>query len=374
MNPSNAGQALPNPTLALKRPDLTSTPEIDELSPADFKKFFYTGISAVVDTPIVKDDRSAIFAVNIDGFIPPVNSKDPYFGLWLKNFFPVQPFLSSQSFVKIRQEVSSIPAQALYLSHRVVAGNIGLGIRVASNTGQAGNLIVSQASGIKRNYYAEPTPYAGLQMLNMTHAPIDYNFASFMLGDLSLNRNISITPIRRDPTIQTDLARKLVYLNATITNEQINVFAGQYLEDWLLFGFLSDVPNQNANQVTFSFFFDFSRVQFYTPMLPVIPTIPVDRERQILLVSKTLETPSIIRELANYLPGSAALKTNDTQPTNDSRPVNKNSIQKVQPKPNYRPAQPVRRGREADSGEFVEPGKDLDVGGLIKAVETIKLK
>lgn len=108
-------------------------------------------------------------------------------------------------------------------------------------------------------------------------------------------------------------------------------------------------------------------------MLPVIPSIPVNKEKQILLVSKTLEAASIVRELANYLPGSAALKTNETQKT-DSRVPNRNVIQKVQPKPNYRPVQQVRRGREADSDEFVDPGKDLDVAGLAKAVETIKLK
>jgi len=56
----------------------------------------------------------------------------------------------------------------------------------------------------------------------------------------------------------------------------------------LLFGILSDMANQNANQLNFSFFFDYTNVQFYYPMLPIISTAPDNFGKQILEATFTL--------------------------------------------------------------------------------------
>lgn len=317
MNPTNAGENLSTPTMMLKQPDLTSVPEIDEISEMDFRRFIYTGISATVDLPLVKNSRNALFGVNIDGFIPPWNSQDVTWGLMLKNYYPVQPFSNSIEFCKIRQEMGMIPEQALYLSHRVIAGNVGIGVRLSSNTSQSGNVVIAQASGVLKYPYTNNTQYTGMQFLNTSSSPIDYSYSSFMLGDVSLNRNISITPIRRDPTIQTDLAKKLsdVRLPTLANPTNFNVFGSQFQEDWLLFGILSSMANNNSNQLTFSFFFDYSQVQFYYPLLPTVSTSPTNFEQQILEVTFTL-TSNLTPTHANakFLPADEAVAAIKEQP------------------------------------------------------------
>lgn len=310
MDPTNAGTSLTNPTMSLKTVDQSSIPEIDVLSEMDFRNFVYTGISAIVDLPLNKTTRNALFGVNIDGFIPPWNVKDPYFASWFKNFYPVQNFPETFASVKIRQEVSSIPVQLLYLSHRIIAGNVGVGVRLTANTAQSGNLIIAQASGVTRHYYANDAPHIGLIFTNSSHAPIDYNYNSFLLGDVSLNRNISITPIRKDPTIQTDLARKLIMPSQPRSRDFDRLVGSQYQEDWLLFGILSNLPSTSANQLTFSFFFDYSQVQFYQPMLVTLPTIPTSFDRQIMLVSDTwLVGPAFTHESSRFLGDPEATTT-----------------------------------------------------------------
>lgn len=317
MNPTNAGENLSSPTMMLKQPDLTSTPEIDEINELDFRRFIYTGISATIDLPLVKNSRNALFGVNIDGFIPPWNSNDVAWGLMLKNYYPVQPFSNSIEICKIRQEMGMIPEQAMYLSHRVIGGNVGIGVRLSSNTGQSGNVIIAQASGVLKYPYTNNTQYTGMQFLNMSSSPIDYTYSSFMLGDVSLNRNISITPIRRDPTIQTDLAKKLYHLRTpTFATQEIhNVFNSQYQEDWLLFGILSNMANNNSNQLTFSFFFDYSQVQFYYPLLPTISTAPTNFEQQILEVTFTLTSNNMITHAnSKFLPADENVQVVRDQP------------------------------------------------------------
>jgi len=75
-----------------------------------------------------------------------------------------------------------------------------------------------------------------------------------------------------------DLAKKLNDIGTdayAFTNHSdwllYNNFASQFQEDWLFITPLTNVPSQNANQVTLSFFFDFSTVTFETPIYPVIP-------------------------------------------------------------------------------------------------------
>jgi len=315
MNPTNAGESLANPTMMLKSVDLSSIPEINFASEADFRNFVPTGLSVTVNLPIIKNSRSALFGVNIDGFIPPWNSSNNFWNTALKNLFPIQPFENSIEFVKVKQEMSMMPAQALYLSHRVIGGNVGVGVRLTSNTGQSGNILVSQASGVVKRQYNANTQYTGMSFLNTSIAPIDYSYNSFMLADVSLNRNVSITPIRRDPVIQTDLALKISKMIETthgLSGTLANIYSSQFQEDWLLFGIVSDMANQNANQLNFTFFFDYTNVQFYYPMLPIISTPPDNFERQILETTFTLTANNVITHAnTKFLPEdeSSAIET-----------------------------------------------------------------
>lgn len=301
-----------NPTLMLKGIENTSIPEIQEVSSSDFQKFVYTGIKVVINTPVVRNSRNAIFAVNLDGFIPnDILSSNAVWSNVNRNLFPVQVFSEFLSNVSVLQEQVALPVQMLYLSHRFIAGSIGVGIRVTSNTSQSGNFLISQATGVKRDFYEASEIYTGLRFINQSYNTSDYSVNNFLVADVSLNRNISIVTNKKDPLKVMDLPQKIKTLYGGYRNRvnftdiwTRNMFESQFLEDWLLFGLLSNFPNQNSNQVTVDFFFDFSRVQFYVPMSPIIPSIPNDPNRQILNYSSTFNNNGArTRDNAVWIPG-----------------------------------------------------------------------
>jgi len=291
MSDTNASQDLSKPTARFFDPDVKRSPEVREISELDFKRFVPTGITLKINTPLVKNNRSGLFGVNIDGFIPTYTFPSQCYGAIYKNMFPVQAMRTQLDNVSITQEQIMIPAMFNYYSYRYMSGNIGLGVRIASNTGQSGNLIVSQITGAQRRFYSNAESYQGLQFHNATHNPTDYGQGGFSLIDLSLNRTFSITPIKRDPLVKTDLALLLWKLHdrtVPVSEEDLQkdaIFTSQFLQDWLVFGALEDLPNQNSNQIVLTFFFDFSQVNFYTPLLPVIPSPPAAYARQILKFS-----------------------------------------------------------------------------------------
>jgi hypothetical protein len=168
-------------------------------------------------------------------------------------------------------------------------------MRVQSNTTQSGSFMVTQANTVMRNYYKNNETYTGLKFLNSSNQGTDYAMNSFFLGDLSINRNWSISPMAQSTLSRTDLAFKLSKLdqiaqNSTLPQDirTLNPFLSQFTEDWLLFTPLADLPNANGNQITFEIFFDYSDIQFYTPMLPLIASTNTDFNKQILNVSATI--------------------------------------------------------------------------------------
>jgi len=294
MYPTNSGIPTRKPTIVLKRPEVSSCPEIKFLSEEDFKKFVPTGISIQIKTPLQKVASNALFGINIDGFIPPFNIAPGCFGKVMKNLFPVK-VVSGVTSVQVNWQMSGIPEIVNYMSNRVIAGNVGIGARCTSNTSQPGNLLVAQASGMARKFYPAISEDLGLAFVNGSTSALDYSYDSFELVDLSLNRNFSITPVRRDPLVETDLAQKLNFINsynlpATLAQDvnRLQVFQNQFLEDWILIDILNTLPTTNTNEVYLDMFFDFSRVQFYTGLLPFLPIGPYDAAGRIMDVSKTV--------------------------------------------------------------------------------------
>lgn len=280
-----------NPTTALlKTSPLTPCPEISTITDADLRNFISTGITVKIPTPFTKISTSALFGVNVDGFIPPYNIKSPKNespSPIFMNLFPIQPTSDGYRLgVSIVQEMSQLPPIINFLSHRYISGNIKIAVRVSSNTALTGNFIVTQGSGMVRDFYTNgegetnAVPYDGLRFLNSSDSGIDYAPGSFTNLDVSLNRNLSITPIRRDVTQKTDLARKFTFVAQTNLKEnkaqviRYNVEASQFVEDWLLFTPVSDFAGIAANQLSFTFYFDYSGCNFYTPMLAMMPFPP----------------------------------------------------------------------------------------------------
>jgi hypothetical protein len=266
------GESNPPNTSALKSIGEYPKLELREIGPSDFQNFTYTGINVKIPVPIVKISSEAIFGINIDGFIPPLISKEA--NNLFRNLFPVQPTVYSSSLngFEINWEYSTLPALMNYFSHRHIEGDVGIALRITSNTAQSGNLLISQASGVSRWFYQKNDKYTGLRFLQDSMSPIDYAPNGFVVVDLSLNRHVAIVPCRRDNTLRTDFAKKLAFVSGNLTKDR-SYFppANQFLEDWLLFAPQTDIPHPEASSINIAIYFDWSRVKFYTPMLPIIP-------------------------------------------------------------------------------------------------------
>jgi len=76
------------------------------------------------------------------------------------------------------------------------------------------------------------------------------------------------------------LARKFDFVSTSNLKQNraqvidYNVQASQFVEDWLLFTPVSDFAGIAANQLSFTFYFDYSACGFYTPMLAMMPFPP----------------------------------------------------------------------------------------------------
>lgn len=192
-------------------------------------KFVPTGISVKVDLPIIKDEDTYLFAINVDGWIPfhsLMKSRNPtYWANCMKNFFPVQlnhEIATSESqFVKIFYEHTSQPAQLPYWTNRCMTGNVGIALRMSSNTSQTGNLIISHKSALLRRYrkLAFDEKYYGLDFQN-DDVGISSTFSkTFSLVDISLQRHISIATTSTKSVPFMDIPMKLKYLNLNYNNE-----------------------------------------------------------------------------------------------------------------------------------------------------------
>lgn len=279
-------------TPVIKTPDST-TPVVSPISDQQLQNnFIPTGITVIIPTNLAKINSEALFGVNVDGFIPPLNNTVNLPVLW-KNLFPVQLTQAGSATPGLRviYEYVQIPVQFKYLSYRYLSGNVGVGIRISSQTGQVGNFYITQARTASRWYYGATDLYNGLRFCNASINTLDYAPASFAIGDLSLNRNISITTVRTNTNVVQDHAQKLLDLqrfgNGSADFRNYLNFVNQQSEDWLLFQPVMNLSGAAASEIFMTFFFDFSTVSFSTPMYPIIPIYPDLYETQILLYTQT---------------------------------------------------------------------------------------
>lgn len=314
-------EAMQTPTNVIKNLDKQTTQSLTILSDADFRKFVPSGIKTVVDLPLARQTNRAIFAINTDGYIPYWNLGDTFYPSALKNLFPVQALPHATSFVHIYHEQVNLPIMTMYHAHRVIAGNVKVGLRVQGNTTQSGSFMVSQSSTSIRHYYRNIEDYTGLRFINSSDQGTDYAMESFFLGDLSINRNWSIAPMSKNTLSRVDLAMKLNYLDtmtkALRTLNDLNEsgpFLNQFTEDWLFFTPLADLPNQNSNQITFELFYDYSDVQFYTPLLPFLASTNVDINNQVLNVTGTILNRTFSNKNQAVWVGSTNRSEEEAQP------------------------------------------------------------
>lgn len=291
MTDINTGDDLINTTSAIKKMEIKSDCDIRNISELDMKKFVYTGWTATITTPMVKNSSNAILAVRTDGWIPCLNKPPTIQQLEQINLPVIQPvYKGPNSNIGILVEQTPLPQMAMMMSNRYMGGSIATGMRITSNTAQSGNLMIVHATGVMRkfnNHLRVPAqPYVGLQMLNSSPNPIDYAPGGFAITDLSINRTCNIVATRRDNMKATDTAQRLLDINTGGVSDpyNLNLIYTQFVEDYLLIAPLTDLPTSGgvSNTISISIFYDFSRVQFYEPMLPMIPILNLTEVQQIL--------------------------------------------------------------------------------------------
>lgn len=253
---------------------------IDTENNSTTNNYVPTGIVIKLDLPIIYDNPSnAVLAFNTDGFIPQKNmfkNEEDYLRI-LKNMFPVQlvnKSTAAPSPFRISYTENTLPILTKYISHRLVRGQVGIGIRLSSNTTQTGNIKLTAASRIERKYdfNAPALGYAGLETISGPITNIQYQTKSFSVADLSLQRQWNIISSRTSPMTYTDLAFKLYSLGRAEADSGLPVnarpaFQQQFQEDWVLLSIDTDIPSAETNQLTFEVFFDYSQIEFEQPML-----------------------------------------------------------------------------------------------------------
>jgi len=281
-------------TPVTKQPNVTA-PAIEIISDEKLSSNFVpTGISVIIPTNLAKVNSEALFACNVDGFIPFLNPTSSASSLF-KNFMPVQVTETGNNIAGLRviYQYCDIPVQFKYLSFRYFTGNVKIAVRMVSQTGQTGNFVVTQLRSGSRVYYASTEAYKGVRFSNASVSSLDYAPSSFAISDLSLNRNVSITPCRTNPLVYQDHARKIYdvyrYGNGANNYDNYSVMINQHSEDWLLFEPIFNLSGSSSSEIVMSFLFDFSDVSFFVPMYPVRPMYPRDYNLQILLYTTSFK-------------------------------------------------------------------------------------
>lgn len=310
--------SIPNPTLIIKGEEDMIVPEIREIGEEDFKRFIPTGIRAEISVPLIKSSNQAILGCNIDGFLPCWNYADDNYKNLIRSLFPVQPTPNALNFVNVYWDQIDMPIQSFYRCHRAFSGNVNVGLRVSSNTNQTGNIAISQVTAGTRQYYYGNETWRGLSFWNSSTAGLAYAQSSFTLADMSLIRNISITPKRRNNMPYQDQAHKMDYIykqQLAMTAPQYklieNNFVNQHTEDWLLFTPLSTFPPSEGGIISIEFFFDYSMVQFHAPLLPYPALNNKANGKDIMKVTDSLKlSPSTLTK-ANFLFSPVSTRENE---------------------------------------------------------------
>jgi hypothetical protein len=265
--------------------NLTETEVNNEFS----KNFVYSGYSVELALPIAKNSNEAIFAINLDGFIPGIDFSGKKFFQMNRNMCPVQVLPHATSFTKV--SYTPIPFEILskFMTYRNVQGNVNVILRSSTNVGQTGNIIISQASGCQRLLYTEKDNYSGVRFMNIDSAATNFMQSGTTLWDLSLSRNCSITTKFRNNLPATDLMQKINMFGNFPAGfpGQVNDFisasvTSQFPENWLLFTPQNSLPETTGKTITIGIYFDYSQLIFSNPGLPILASPPRDKRAQIM--------------------------------------------------------------------------------------------
>lgn len=286
-----------NKPTQLKNIDTVKPPLVEIASDQDFAKFVNTGITVKIALPLAKNSENFLFGINLDGLLINFwNIMDPLYGVLLANLFPVQinPDLIGKA--EIIWTPIPYPIYSAMQSNRFMSGNVRIGLRITSNVGQTGNLYITEVNSVTRSFYENTKTdlFKGVRFNNISDRTVDFGNAGFITGDVSLNRNIAITPSGANNNRVLDIQLKMAR-TSTIPTRDVNTFhkigaiMTQFAEDWLLVSGLTNFPSTQGNEMFITVFADYSNISFFGKTMPMLATVPCERFTQIMLVSKSID-------------------------------------------------------------------------------------
>lgn len=241
-------------------------------------KYVPTGISVKLNLPLVSTADFFLFGINLDGFIPFHSAVQTYNELahqrWMQNFFPVQStsavMTTDPAMIEIYYRHGAQPSLIPYWGSRCISGNVGIGIRMSSNTTQTGNLFFAHKAALIRKYQraALNKKYDGLIFSNDNKSLSTTYSKSFSIVDVSLQRHISIKTNSTKVIPFVDLPKKLLTVaeDDGVSNS-LDIDQEVFREDWIMVGISSDLSSTETNQLNLEILFDYSDVTFSMPML-----------------------------------------------------------------------------------------------------------
>jgi len=261
----------------------------------ELKNFESTGYTVIVNVPIAKDSTNPLFLIDALGFIPTFyrgkvdHDEDPdnAWGRIVANESMVQPFEGSSDFVKILRTSKYPLSQLMYDLDRYVTGCPRLAIKISSSTNIAGNLFVTEASGVYKNFIMGDRRYLGFTSANypLNNYLSDKN--SFITVDASLNRTLKINPMGRKLTRCTDMSLLKWMIANDDTDTYKTAFSQYFPRDVIIVGLATGIttPSETAAQLELEIFADWSTVFSGESAVPIFAPTLVDPQKQILKIT-----------------------------------------------------------------------------------------
>lgn len=274
--PQNIGSELVHPA--------TPTYYTEGLQPSGWK--------IIIPTPMIIESSDPLFAVRLNPFILSSYVQElHHIDLGNKPAFLQSMFTSPIQLlygrinpdIKILYQYTPTPHLHRMLSHQRMSGTVDLALRVTANTTMSGSVSVTQLSNCDRlltqveNVEGEGTPerpfrYTGLSIPNQAPFSQPNTVSNYALNDLSLVRHFEIST-------SFDLNSKWYdhFWLTKIMNEDpvdANRMAPFFRESVLLVSPQTDLLSSETGQITFDLLWDFSKVTYEMPLLPVFPRTP----------------------------------------------------------------------------------------------------
>jgi len=282
-------QSTEQPTTSMVTPDEQSIDQTHNMATPTipYTNLLPSGWKAVIPIPLIKTSGKPILIIRVDPMqammlelSPPAKatrndlSKIFFSPLQQPNFTP--SVLNRD--IKIMYEAVPCEHYHKQLSHRIMRGTVDMVLRISANTSMTGSFMITEHQDVERDYRNSTAfvttdgvlKYVGYTSVNQPLIASTTYGSNNATNDLSLTRHFefrtqaSCAQKYRDTYMAWDMistAEAATALrNSNILKENVVTFTP-----------LTDITAPETSQITVTLFWDFSKVEYLSPLLPVWP-------------------------------------------------------------------------------------------------------